>query len=93
MPARSALGASRLEIVVMILRQGITLTGVGIIIGVIGASVLTQAIIAMLFEVSHLDPVTYLGVIALLSIVAAIASGVPAYRASCVDPARTLRSE
>jgi putative ABC transport system permease protein len=90
---RSALGASRMGIVAMILRQGITLTGIGIVIGVIGAAVVTQAIIAMLFQVSHLDLFTYLGVIALLTLVAAIASAVPAYRASLVDPANTLRAQ
>ena len=90
---RSALGATRIEIVMMILRQGILLTGVGIVIGVFGAVILTQGIIAMLFQISHLDPITYVCMILLLTLVASIASGVPAYRASCVDPARSLRSE
>jgi putative ABC transport system permease protein len=90
---RSALGATRIEIVMMILRQGIILTGVGIVIGVFGAVILTQGIIAMLFQISHLDPITYVCMIVLLTLVASIASGVPAYRASCVDPARSLRSE
>jgi putative ABC transport system permease protein len=47
----------------------------------------------MLFGVSHLDPVTYLGVIALLAGVSVIACGVPAWRAARVDPASTLRAE
>jgi putative ABC transport system permease protein len=47
----------------------------------------------MLFGVSRLDPVTYLGVVGLLVGVAMIACGVPAWRAARVDPASTLRSE
>jgi putative ABC transport system permease protein len=52
-----------------------------------------QALVAMLFGVSRLDPVTYLGVVGLLVGVAMIARGVPAWRAARVDPASTLRSE
>jgi putative ABC transport system permease protein len=90
---RSALGASRRDILALVVRQGMTLTGLGVAIGVAGAAAATQAIAAMLFGVSRLDPVTYLGVIALLAGVAVIASGVPAWRAARVDPASTLRAE
>ncbi|MCI0417252.1 ABC transporter permease [bacterium] len=90
---RSALGASRREIIAMIVRQGITLTGFGVAIGLLGAAVVTQAIVAMLFEISPLDPLTYLSVIALLGCIATIASGIPAWRASRIDPATTLRTE
>ena len=55
--------------------------------------VATQAIVAMLFGVSRLDPATYLGVVALLAGVAMTACAVPAWRAARVDPASTLRSE
>jgi putative ABC transport system permease protein len=47
----------------------------------------------MLFGVSRLDPVTYLGVISVLAVVSGIACGVPAWRAARVDPAVTLRAE
>jgi putative ABC transport system permease protein len=70
-----------------------TLTGLGVAIGVAGSAAATQAIVAMLFGVPRLDPVTYLGVVALLAGVAMIACGVPAWRAARVDPASTLRSE
>ena len=90
---RSALGASRGNILALVMRQGMTLTGIGILIGLTGAAAATQAIVTLLFGVSRLDPVTYLGVIALLSAVSAIASGVPAWRAARVDPAVTLRAE
>jgi putative ABC transport system permease protein len=90
---RSALGASRGDILALVMRQGMTLTGLGVAIGVAGAAAATQAIAAMLFGVSRLDPTTYLGVIALLGGVAMAACAVPAWRAARVDPASTLRTE
>jgi putative ABC transport system permease protein len=90
---RSALGASRGNILALVVRQGMTLTGLGILIGLIGAAAATQAIVTLLFGVSRLDPITYLGVIAMLAAVSAIASWVPAWRAARVDPSVTLREE
>jgi putative ABC transport system permease protein len=90
---RSALGASRGSIVGLVLRQGATLTGFGVVIGLAGALVASQAIATLLFGISRLDPITYLGVIALLMSVSVIACWVPAWRAARVDPAITLRAE
>jgi len=90
---RSALGASRGSIVVLVVRQGMTLTGLGIGFGLVGAAAASQAIAAMLFGVSRLDPLTYLGVIALLGAVSAIACSVPAWCAAKVDPMVALRYE
>jgi ABC-type antimicrobial peptide transport system permease subunit len=90
---RAALGASHRDIVALVLRQGMRLTGLGVAFGLAGAVAATQAIVAMLFGVSRLDPVTYLGVIILLGVVAAFACSVPAWRAAQVDPANTLRAE
>jgi putative ABC transport system permease protein len=90
---RSALGASRRDIVTMVIRQGLMLTASGITLGLIVSFVITRAIVAMLFQTSPLDPLTYFCVIALLASVAILASGVPAWRASRVDPATTLRAE
>jgi len=90
---RAALGASRVDILALVVRQGMTLTGLGVAIGLIGAAAATQAIVTLLFGVSHLDPVTYVAVIALLAGVSAIACWVPAWRAARVDPAVTLRAE
>jgi putative ABC transport system permease protein len=90
---RSALGASRGNILALVVRQGMMLTGLGIMIGLIGAAAATEAIVTLLFGVSRLDPITYLGVIALLVVVSAIASWVPAWRAARVDPSVTLRAE
>jgi putative ABC transport system permease protein len=90
---RVALGATRQNILRLVIRQGMTLTGIGALIGLLGAAAASRALITLLFGVSRLDPFTYLGVIALLGGVAAIACGLPAWRAAQVDPASTLRSE
>jgi len=90
---RAALGASRGDILALVVRQGMTLTGLGVGIGLIGAAAASGALITLLFGVSRLDAVTYLGVIALAAGVSAIACWVPAWRAARVDPAITLRAE
>ena len=90
---RSALGASRGDILALVVRQGMTLTGIGVATGLIGAAAGSRALVTLLFGVSRLDPVTYLGVIALAAGVSAIACWVPAWRAARVDPSITLRGE
>ncbi len=90
---RAALGASRGNILALILRQGMTLTGLGIAIGLAGAVWATQALTTLLFGISPLDPITYIGVIALLTGVSLVACAVPAWRAVRIDPASTLRAE
>lgn len=90
---RSALGASHGDILALVLRQGMTLTAIGVMIGLLGSAVASQALITLLFGISRLDPVTYLGVIVLLLGVSLVACGVPAWRAARVDPSITLRAE
>jgi putative ABC transport system permease protein len=90
---RSALGATRGAIVGLVVRQAMTLTALGVAIGLAGAAAASPAIMAMLFAVSPLDPATYAGVVALLIAVSAIACSLPAWRAARVDPAITLRAE
>jgi putative ABC transport system permease protein len=90
---RAALGASRASILGLVLRQGLVLAAIGVAIGLAGAAAATQAIAAMLFAVSPLDPETYLAVVVLLTAVSAVACGVPAWRAVRVDPANTLRTD
>lgn len=90
---RAALGATRGNILTLVVREGLTLTGLGVAIGLAGAAAASQAIVAMLFSVSRLDPVTYLGVTVLLAAVSVIACSVPAWRAARLDPASTLRAE
>ena len=90
---RLALGATNQSILALVIRQGMTLTGIGVAFGLAGAAAASQAIAAMLFGVSPLDPVTYLCVIVLLAAMSVIACGVPALRAMRVDPIVALRYE
>jgi len=90
---RTALGASRRDILRLILRQGMTLAGIGILIGLGGAIAASKAIVSMLYGISRFDSITYLGVIALLAGVSGIACCLPAWRAAQVDPSITLRAE
>ena len=90
---RVAVGASRRDIVAMVIRQGVRLTAIGAVIGMAGAMAASQGLVTLLFGVSRLDPVTYLGVVAMLAGVAVIACAVPSWRAAQVEPAITLRAE
>jgi putative ABC transport system permease protein len=90
---RTALGASRGNILSLVVRQGMALTGLGVLIGLAGAAAASHAIVTLLFGVSRLDPITYLGVIVLLLGVSGIACWVPAWRAARVDPSITLRAQ
>jgi predicted permease len=90
---RAVLGATPASLRALVVRQGMTLTVIGTAIGIGAAALATRAITTLLFGISRLDPVTYLGVIALLLGVSAIACWVPAWRASRVDPAVTMRGE
>jgi len=93
MGVRAALGASRERIVSMVVRQGLGLTVVGTLLGVVGAVAASGALGTMLFEVSRLDAITYAVTIAVLLGGAAAASAVPAVRAGRADPVDALRSE
>jgi putative ABC transport system permease protein len=90
---RSALGATRSGIIALVVRQGMTLTGMGALLGIIGALLASQAIAAMLFGISRFDPLTYLIAIGLLVAIAALACLIPAWRASQIDPMAALRYE
>jgi ABC-type antimicrobial peptide transport system permease subunit len=90
---RSALGASRRSILALVLGQGMRLTAFGLVIGLIGTAVASRGLDTLLFGLSRLDAATYLGVVALLLSVSAIACGLPAWRAARVGPSVALRSE
>ena len=77
----------------MFLRQGLTLTGVGLILGAIAAMVLARLLASLLFGVSPMDLVAYLGALAVTIAAATLASYVPARRAAAIDPMETLRAE
>jgi putative ABC transport system permease protein len=90
---RMALGASQGDVLRLVLRQALWLSGLGIIIGLAGAAAATQLLTALLFEVKATDPLTYGVVIALLVFAALAASYIPARRATRVDPMLALRYE
>jgi len=90
---RSALGATRADILALIVRQGMSMAGIGVAIGLSGAVIASRSLITLLFGVSRLDPFTYVGVVALLVAVSMIACAVPAWRATMIDPMVALRYE
>jgi hypothetical protein len=90
---RSALGATRADILSLIVRQGMTLTALGVVIGLVGAVVATRGLTTLLYGVTALDPLTYVGVIFLLAGVSAAACWAPAWRAARIDPTVALRGE
>jgi putative ABC transport system permease protein len=90
---RVALGARAGDVLSLVLRQGLSLALVGIAIGLFGAMWLTEAMKSLLFGVSTNDPATFAMVGALLLFVAAVATYIPARRATKVDPMVALRHE
>jgi predicted permease len=90
---RIALGAQRQHILRMALGEGMVLVALGLAAGLFGALLLTQFLRSMLFAVKPTDPVTFIGIAALLSAVALLACYIPAHRATRVDPLVALREE
>jgi predicted permease len=90
---RMALGAGPADVLRLVLVQALMLAGAGILLGLAGAAGITQLFTSMLFGVKATDPATYAVVIALLALVALVASYVPARRAMHVDPMVALRYE
>jgi putative ABC transport system permease protein len=90
---RIALGARSVNIVRMVLGQGLLLTILGIVIGVSGAVALTGLVKSLLFEIPPTDVITFSGVGAMLLAAAAVASYLPARRAAAIDPNEALRGE
>jgi predicted permease len=90
---RIALGASKAEILGLIVGQGLKLTLAGVTIGIIGAFALTHFVANMLYGVSERDPLTFIAVALLLSLVALTACFIPAWHATRVDPVVALRHE
>ncbi|MGO9650117.1 MAG: ABC transporter permease [Terriglobales bacterium] len=93
MGIRMALGAQRSDILWLILRQGGTLVGAGVVLGLISSVGLARFMTGLLYGVRATDPVTFLAVAILLGLVAMAACCVPALRAARVDPMVALRYE
>jgi hypothetical protein len=90
---RIALGATRGQILKLVLGQGFVTVSIGIAIGLAASFWLTRTMSSMLFEISPNDPLTMGGIAVLLTLVALVASYIPARRATRVDPMIALRCE
>ncbi len=90
---RMAVGAANRQVIGLIMRQGLSLVGIGAGIGLALSFVATQLIRTMLYGRNPIDPLTFLGVPAILTGVAALAILVPARRAAAVDPIRAIRTD
>jgi predicted permease len=90
---RMALGAGRPVILGLILSRGFQLAGIGVAIGLAGAFLATRLIATMLYSVTALDPLTFVATAVSAAVTTAIACGIPAWRATRVDPMITLRQE
>ena len=90
---RLALGAPAGRVIQLVLSQGMKLTALGLLIGLIGAVALSHSLANFLYGLSPFDPLTFAGVMATLAAVSLAACLVPAWRAARVDPMIALRSE
>jgi ABC-type antimicrobial peptide transport system permease subunit len=90
---RLALGAARRDLISLVLRQGLTLTALGLGIGLAAAYGVTHLMSVILYQVSPSDATTFTLFSLLLLVVAGLACYVPALRASRIEPTRALRCE
>jgi ABC-type antimicrobial peptide transport system permease subunit len=90
---RMALGARPADVLSMILRQAMRVTGIAILAGVASALALSRVMASLLYGVSPRDPMTFAVIVAALTMVALAASYLPARRATVVDPMIALRDE
>lgn len=90
---RMALGARRAEVMRQVLRQGLTMMGLGMLIGLAGVAAAGRLLASELYQVPSADPIAIAGTAAAVGVVAVLASLIPALRAARVDPMTVLRSE
>jgi predicted permease len=89
---RRALGAGTPQIILLVMKQAVLLSLVGIAIGTVGAFALTRVMKSLLYQVSATDPATFAGIAILFLLIALAASYVPARRAARIDPVEALRT-
>jgi predicted permease len=90
---RMALGADRFDVVRLILRQGMRLTAIGLMLGLVLSFAATRVLAGLLYGIKPADPLTFAGVSLFLGAVAFISCYVPARRAASIDPMKSLRAE
>ena len=90
---RAALGAQRADVMRLVVGEGMRLTALGILAGILAALWLTQWLSSLLFEITPSDPATFSAVSLLLLVVALLACWIPARRAARIDPMQALRAE
>jgi predicted permease len=90
---RMALGADRTSVLRLVVRQGLVLTGIGVVLGLAAGAAGAQVLRSLLFGVSALDPMAFGGAALLFAVVSLAASYVPARRAARVDPMQALRTD
>jgi ABC-type antimicrobial peptide transport system permease subunit len=90
---RSALGARPRQLEALFVRQGLVLTAVGVVIGLVAAVALARLMSSLLFGISPVDLTAYAAALGVTLAAAALASYVPARRAVSIDPMQTLRAE
>jgi predicted permease len=90
---RMALGATRRDVLTLVLRQSLMPVGIGIALGTTAALLATRLVATLLYQVTATDPVTFVAVVACLAMTGLVATAVPAWRAMNADPLSALRSE
>ncbi len=90
---RLALGAKAADVQMMVLRQGSKLIALGGVAGLLGAVLISRLLSNLVFGISTLDPVTFIGVPAVLATIGLVANYVPARRATRIDPMTAMRTE
>jgi putative ABC transport system permease protein len=90
---RMALGAERRNVLTLIVGQGLRLAGAGVVLGLVGSWAVTRFVSSVLYNVTPTDPLSFFGVAAFLTLVAVVASYLPARRAMAVDPIVALRND
>jgi putative ABC transport system permease protein len=90
---RMALGAAQSNILRLVIGQAMTIVGISVVIGVVGAFAATRLLNSLLYGITAWDPLTFSAIVILISLVAFLATWIPARRASRVDPIVALRTE